>query len=869
MSIISFSKTYSGFDPRSIPGCQLWLDAADPLTVTLSGSSVTQWNDKSGNSFNFSTTSGTPTYVNSSINFPSGVVLTSTSKYSLTSNTYIFTVSKLGSSDNYPRMLVAFADITVGGFLGDFSIRYNQNLLNGLPNRVGNDSDFANNQYYVNGSYVPSFGTSTYSSTHIISGQSINTGGSTNITISSSFYTRYFIGNVYEILLYNSPPSTAQRQQVEGYLARKWGLLANLPATHPFKRFPLYTRSFQPTDIDGCQLWLDAADASTVTTNGTVTGTATLNTYATSTPQNVSYTGGLTSVSQLIGGTSVMYGLYFGGPTSAALARSATSGIWYSYVFEGNFLKVVKLQFVLTGTTLTVQALSAGYTNVSSNFITTSTSGSTNDTYYNGYSSQTVATSDTSAGYGVKSFSMNISSSGVNVANVSDKSGKGIVLSNTTGFTYPNNTFNGTYPSFYTPTKGTSATLGYNTGFTVTTPACIFIVAKESSWAPSDNSYLLDASPTGSSIGRPYIIGGLLTQGIGGTGVYDTSIASVLFIQWASSPNNVGYANGTLQATGVGTSFTTGGITVGNSGSLGFSWGGHICELIFYSGTFTSSQRQQVEGYLANKWGLKTNLPSTHPFKLVPSLTTAFHPLQISGCQLWLDGMDPNGNGTVPSDGALISTWVDKSGKGNSSTTTSGDNSPTYSLSTKALQFRSASTQSHSIAQVVGTSMANNTYTVYIVGTRKEAGAILISGSTIINNSNLFLAYNSSTEVIMGIYGESAFPNAAVPAYSASDPLRMITFNQYSASRDIYINGNFGSSYANSSTVLTSYPNPYIARSYTGANVRYWNWDANEILIFIGVLTASQRQQVEGYLAAKWRLQSNLPSTHPYKKFSP
>ena len=41
------------FDPTSISGCKLWLDAADTSTISLSGSAVTQWDDKSGNAYNF------------------------------------------------------------------------------------------------------------------------------------------------------------------------------------------------------------------------------------------------------------------------------------------------------------------------------------------------------------------------------------------------------------------------------------------------------------------------------------------------------------------------------------------------------------------------------------------------------------------------------------------------------------------------------------------------------------------------------------------------------------------------------------------------------------------------------------------------
>ena len=47
-------------------------------------------------------------------------------------------------------------------------------------------------------------------------------------------------------------------------------------------------------------------------------------------------------------------------------------------------------------------------------------------------------------------------------------------------------------------------------------------------------------------------------------------------------------------------------VTIGNFG--------HICELMFYNGVVPTPQRQQIEGYLAWKWGLQANLPVGHPY---------------------------------------------------------------------------------------------------------------------------------------------------------------------------------------------------------------------------------------------------------------
>jgi len=45
-------------------------------------------------------------------------------------------------------------------------------------------------------------------------------------------------GDMAEILTITLPLSTTDRQKLEGYLAHKWGLAANLPSNHPYKNSP-------------------------------------------------------------------------------------------------------------------------------------------------------------------------------------------------------------------------------------------------------------------------------------------------------------------------------------------------------------------------------------------------------------------------------------------------------------------------------------------------------------------------------------------------------------------------------------------------------------------------------------------------------
>jgi hypothetical protein len=215
--------------------------------------------------------------------------------------------------------------------------------------------------------------------------------------------------------------------------------------------------------------------------------------------------------------------------------------------------------------------------------------------------------------------SASITLSGTNITNVNDKSGQNVVLSNATGFSYATNLFNGAYPSFYNPNggrvPGTTARLGVNASFAVSVPFTVFFVAQDIT-AGSDYGFIIDSGATGTT-NRPYIYRGDLDTRFGNSG--NTQTARSPFqgcAQFYNSPRM--FVNGTSAYTGSLATFTTGGITIGNRFSLNEAWPGHLCEIIIYNTAITTSQREQVEGYLAWKWGLQKSLPSNHPFYLFP-----------------------------------------------------------------------------------------------------------------------------------------------------------------------------------------------------------------------------------------------------------
>ena len=55
----------------------------------------------------------------------------------------------------------------------------------------------------------------------------------------------------------------------------------------------------------------------------------------------------------------------------------------------------------------------------------------------------------------------------------------------------------------------------------------------------------------------------------------------------------------------------------------------------------------------------------------------------------------------------------------------------------------------------------------------------------------------------------------------------------------------------------------------TPAFSKYLTGEIAEVIAYAGQLTEAERQKIEGYIAHRYGLSSNLPSTHPYRNFAP
>jgi hypothetical protein len=113
------------------------------------------------------------------------------------------------------------------------------------------------NTVYTNGGNAGSAVTASYSGSGTsLLGVGFNGG--------SPVSTQYLTGSIYEVVVYNSALTGTQRQQIEGYLAAKWGLSTSLPTSHPYYSIPPNHLNF--TQPAGLPSFKTVATASRYTT---------------------------------------------------------------------------------------------------------------------------------------------------------------------------------------------------------------------------------------------------------------------------------------------------------------------------------------------------------------------------------------------------------------------------------------------------------------------------------------------------------------------------------------------------------------------------------------------------------------------------
>ena len=209
----------SSFQPLSFQGLKLWLDASEHTSTD------SYWFDKSGNGNN-AFKNKSPTIVPEALNGKSIM------RYSGTVDEYHY-------FNRITDIRAAFWVIRREGVTGIRSLlgdATSSHFHGGTSNELFYSTETNNfNLLRING-LTSAISSSTFSSSFtIISVRSVTKLSASNFSKDRTFMDRVWKGDLGELLIYNTELNVSNFEKIEGYLAHKWGLTANLPANHPYK----------------------------------------------------------------------------------------------------------------------------------------------------------------------------------------------------------------------------------------------------------------------------------------------------------------------------------------------------------------------------------------------------------------------------------------------------------------------------------------------------------------------------------------------------------------------------------------------------------------------------------------------------------
>jgi len=242
--------TESGFNPRRIAGLGIWLDATVDASLTFNGNTVSEWRDLSGNGRHFAQTTagnqpngvsttqngrrvlafsgsqfmdGNAAALNLLQNVPGGTVISVLQFTSASENYVVLRVSnnlvsarlELGQTTSAPagtyiggRRLDADSFALIS-HAADTSARVRTGIL-----------DYANSDAYIYRDGTLENSTSSFQT----SGNTSNTASGLVRIGANNIGGGGFSGWIAECLVWPRALADAERQRVERYLGRKWGI---------------------------------------------------------------------------------------------------------------------------------------------------------------------------------------------------------------------------------------------------------------------------------------------------------------------------------------------------------------------------------------------------------------------------------------------------------------------------------------------------------------------------------------------------------------------------------------------------------------------------------------------------------------------
>jgi len=305
----------------------------------------------------------------------------------------------------------------------------------------------------------------------------------------------------------------------------------------------------------------------------------------------------------------------------------------------------------------------------------------------------------------------------------------------------------------------------------------------------------------------------------------------------------------------------------------------HVCEIVAYNRALATTDRQMVEGYMAWKWGITSQLPTGHPYKQFPpsgeQVVIPSTPANImQGLITWVDMADSS---SYTLTGTTLNTLTDKadgtvytiSGKQNAFSFSSigslpalvfpGNNTSTLSANTFLYRTLPVPSQGSACAVLI----PKTQYTASKLG-------LLGWGSPGNTQGNPGLGYNAPTNTVQTLQSyNTATTTFFGPSLNLAAGVPTLLFWAWYGGNMVYFS-------CNGTTLLSSTQGAYYTTPSTDTQFYIGNdggfgaqFTLGEMFMYNQYAETPFRNLMEGHLAWKWGIQNNLPMYHPYYYSAP
>ena len=308
----------------------------------------------------------------------------------------------------------------------------------------------------------------------------------------------------------------------------------------------------------------------------------------------------------------------------------------------------------------------------------------------------------------------------------------------------------------------------------------------------------------------------------------------------------------------------------------------HLCEIIAYNRALATTDRQMIEGYMAWKWGITNQLPIGHPYKeFPPSGEQAIIPSTpanvMQGLISWLDMADTS---SYTLSGTTLNTIRDKAIANGTFTICGKPNNFFFSKigSLPALVFPGNNTSTVSantfLFRNVPVPSVGSTCMVLIPKSQFTASklGVLGWGSPLNTGGNIAVGYNSPTTTVQTLQSYNTSSGTFFgPSLNLAADTPTILFWAWYGGNMVYFSCN-GTNLLTSTQGTTAYYNPASTDTqfYIGNDGGFGaQFTLGELMMYNQYGEIPFRNLIEGHLAWKWGLQTNLPAYHPYYYSAP